>query len=531
MAGIFLPQYPASRHQSLEAGTTLMSKLSFLARTSLLLGLFFAIDKVLAFGKSLLFSKIVGLEGMGIFAAANNIPDYLSALLSGGALGMAFIPVLTEYLDQQGRREAWDLFSRIINLAFVVTGAFSGIIFLLTEPLVRYVIAPGFAPDKQAITASLMRFDLIAILIFSISGLVMASLQANQHFFLPALAPVLYNLGQIFGVLILSPSSGLHVGSVQLPAFGLGLYGMVYGVILGATLHLLIQVPGLIRYQFHWKPVLELKSAGVQRVLILLGPRVLTMACIQAYFVARDNLASRYDTTGVGALNLGWTIQQVPETIIGTAIAVALLPSLAEFINHGNVSDFTKTVNRALKVMLALCVPVAVLLALTVRPLAESFFGYETSHLDLLTVCTWAFLAGLVGDTWLEVAVRSFYANQNTRTPLVAAFIQATIFVVLSLILSPIIGLVAIPLSAALTFTTQAIILLTILNRRFPGLLRVGSTAPRAFVSAIIAGTVTWAIMRFLPLSTIPATIAALMAGGLAAVPIIWSEIRLLLRL
>src|SRR4030095_11298579 len=169
------------------------NKLSFLTRTSLLLCAFVAIDKVLAFGKSLLFNKIVGLEGMGIFGAANNIPDYLSALLSGGALGMAFIPVLREYLDRQSRREAWNLFSKIINLAFVVTGAFSIIIILLAEPLTRYVIAPGFAPDKQAITVSLMRLDMIAILIFSISGLVMAGLQANQHFFLPALAPILYN--------------------------------------------------------------------------------------------------------------------------------------------------------------------------------------------------------------------------------------------------------------------------------------------------------------------------------------------------
>jgi putative peptidoglycan lipid II flippase len=78
-----------------------------------------------------------------------------------------------------------------------------------------------------------MRLDLVAILIFSISGLVMASLQANQHFFLPALAPILYNLGQIFGVMILSPTVGLHLGPIQLPAFGFGLYGLVYGVING----------------------------------------------------------------------------------------------------------------------------------------------------------------------------------------------------------------------------------------------------------------------------------------------------------
>src|SRR5512136_2340640 len=268
-----------------------MKKLSFITKTSLLLAFFFGLDKVLAFGKSLLFNKIVGLEGMGIFGAANNIPDYLSALLSGGALGIAFIPVLRAYLDRDGRSAAWDLFSRVINLAFLVTAAVSVVIIALAEPLVKYIIVPHFTPEKQVLTASLMRLDLLAILLFSISGLVMSGLQANKHFLLPALAPIFYNLGQIFGVTILTPTEGLHLGPITLPAFGLGLYGMVYGVIIGAVFHLLIQVPGLLRYQFRWRPVIGLKNPGVLRVLILLWPRVLTMACIQGYYVARDNLA------------------------------------------------------------------------------------------------------------------------------------------------------------------------------------------------------------------------------------------------
>ncbi len=508
-----------------------MRKLSFLTRTSLLLSFFFAVDKVLAFGKSLLFNKIVGLEGMGIFGAANNIPDYLSALLSGGALGMAFIPVLREYIDCRSQEESWDLFSRVTNLAFVITGVASIGIILLTQPMVRYIIAPGFSAPQQARTASLMRLDLLAIIVFSISGLVMASLQANQHFFLPALAPILYNLGQIFGVLILSPAKGLHLGPVQLPGFGLGLYGIVYGVIVGAYLHLLIQVPGLLRYHFHWTPALDVKSAGVQRVLILLGPRVLTMGCIQAYFVARDNLSSHFGTAGVGALNLGWTIEQVPETIIGTAMAVAILPSLAEFINQGKTQEFTATVNRALRVMLALSLPAAVLLAFAVRPLAQSFFGYDAARLDMVQACTWAFLIGLLGDVWLEVAVRSFYANQNTRTPLVAAFVQAVAFVVLSLVLSPIVGLAGIPLAAALTFTIQAIVLLALLNRRFPGLLQVQWTGLRAIGSAALAGAVASGAVLLLPGPALLKVFVGLMAGGLAAMPLIWREIRLLFNL
>lgn len=508
-----------------------MRNLSFLTRTSLLLSFFFAADKVLAFGKSLLFNKIVGLDGMGIFGAANNLPDYLSALLSGGALGIAFIPVLRETIDREGQGKAWDLFSRILNLAFIVTGAASIIIILLAHPFVRYVIAPGFTPERQAVTASLMRLDLAAILIFSISGLITAGLHANQHFFLPALAPLFYNFGQIFGVTILSPTSGIHVGGLVLPAFGLGLYGMVYGVILGAMLHLLIQVPGLLRYRFAWRPVLDIGSPIVRRVLILLWPRVLTMASIQAYFVARDSLASHFDTVGVGALNLAWTIEQVPETIIGSALAVAILPSLAEFIDRGQTADFTRTVNRALRVMLGLALPAAVLIAFTIRPLTHAFFGYDGSRLDLVTVCTWAFLAGLVGDTWLEVAVRSYYANLNTRTPLVAAALQAASFIILSMILSPLIGLAGISLSAALTFTTQAVVLLMLMNRRYPGLIEVRSTALRAAAGALGAGLVAAAVVRYLPTSEFTAACIALVAGAAVALPFIRAELRTLMTL
>jgi len=507
-----------------------MRRLSSLSRASFLIAFFFSLDKGLAFLKALLFNKIVGLEGMGIFGAANNIPDYLSALISGGALGMAFIPVLTEYLDREGRASAWNLFSRIVNLAFLVTATIAILIILSAGPLVEHVIAPGFSPEKQRLTADLMRLDLIAILIFSISGLVMAGLQANKHFLLPAMAPVLYNLGQIGGVIFLCPETGLRLGGIRLPAFGLGLYGMVYGVILGAALHLFIQIPGLIRYGYRWVAAIGLKHPGVQRVLVLLWPRVLTMACIQAYYVARDNLASHFGAAGVGALNLGWTIQQVPETIIGTAMAIALLPSLSEFVHRRQSQEFIQTVNRALRIMVALGLPSAALLAVGVRPLAAAFFQYPSHQLSWLTACSWGFLIGIVGDTWLEVAVRSFYANQDTRTPLIAAAAQAVTFVALAAALSALIGLAGIPIAASVTFTLQAVTLLAILQRRYPGLLRVGESLWHAILAASVAFLVASSGLCWFGHSPITTLLALLLGGGLAAL-FIRQEIRLLIHL
>ena len=278
--------------------------MSKLTRISILLAFFFGIDKVLALLRSVIVQRQFGLsKAYDVFNVANNIPDLLFALISGGALAMAFIPVLSEVLTKGGRDEAWDLFSRIANLAFLLTASLAVLAAVLAEPIVRgrFGVAPGFGLEQQNLVIELMRLNLIATIIFSISGLVMAGLQANQQFFLPALAPILYNMGQIFGAVILAPEQGYSFSGITLPSFGLGVQGLVYGVIIGAVLHLGIQLPGLILYRFHWVPRIGIQTERVKKVLRLMGPRLGTMLSIQLIFLVRDNLASRLDD-GLGQL-------------------------------------------------------------------------------------------------------------------------------------------------------------------------------------------------------------------------------------
>jgi putative peptidoglycan lipid II flippase len=171
------------------------------------------------------------------------------------------------------------------------------------------------------------------------------------------------------------------------------------------------------------------------------------------------------------------------------------------------------------------------LLVIGVRPLVEGFFGFEPTRLNLVTWCTWAFLAGLLGDAWLETAVRSFYANQNTRTPLVAAVIQAAFFVLFAWLFSNWIGLPGIPIAAAITFTIQAIVLLSIQNRLFPGLVNMKGTIIRAVLAALIGGVVAYAVLQYLPLPTMLTILVAMVGGAASALPFIWKEIRLMVHL
>jgi putative peptidoglycan lipid II flippase len=489
-----------------------------IARASLIIAVFFGIDKILGLVRQVLFNRQFEAAQRDVFFVSNNIPDLLSALISGGALSVALIPVLSEFLDRDGRRATWELFSRIANLAFVATAAVAAVIILLADPLVRYIIAPGFNdPAKWTLTANLMRWDLLAILIFAVSGIVMAGLQANQHFLLPAMSPGLYNLGQIAGIRLLAPRFGI--------------YGMVMGVILGACLHLAIQVPGLVRYGFRWTPRIDLRNPGVQKVMKLMGPRMLAMLFLHVYFLGRDRFASFLGEGAVSALNNGWFIQQVPETLIGTAIAIALLPSLAEYLVHGDREAFRETVNRALRAMLALTLPAAALLIVGVRPLIDVAFRFKPGETELAVWATRAFLLGLMGHTWLEVAVRSFYAQGDAITPLKAAGMQIVAYLSLATLATFTIGVAGIALSDTLTFTGQALLLLIILNRRFPRVLAVRSTLLRAGLGAGLGMLAAFGLMQVLPLPELFATLGAMALGGLIALPFIWPEVKSLVNL
>lgn len=507
--------------------------MSRFAKSTLIVAVFFGLEKVLGFARQILIARQFGLSPqLDAFNAANNFPDLLFALISGGALGIAFIPVLSETLQKQDRQALWDLFSRIANLMFLVTGGIALVLVLLAGPLVSKVITPGFSPAQQQLVTNIMRLDLIATMIFSLSGLVIAGLQANQHFLLPAMAPSMYDLGMLFGVIILAPETGYQIGPISLPAFGMGIYGLVYGSIIGAVMFLLIQVPGLIIYKFHWTPAINLHHPGVRKVIALMSPRVLTVFFIQLVFIATDNIASSLKVTGaVSALVYGWLFMQVPETLIGTTIGVVLLPTISTQIALKQIDAFRQSLNHAGRIILAFTIPVAALVMVGIRPLV-SILGFEAAGTELVVWVTRGFLVGLMGHALIEVASRSFYAQQNALIPLGASFLAALSFVVLAIGLSFIIGVAGIALANGLAFTGEALLLWFLLNRRFAGVAEIRSTLVRVIPAALLGGLVAYGVLQLsLPVSGFILGAVALVTGGLVVIPFILPEMRLLIKM
>jgi putative peptidoglycan lipid II flippase len=427
-----------------------------IARSFLLLGFLFAADKLVAMLRQILIGQTFGIGlQLDAFNAANNLPDMVFALISGGAMAVAVIPILTETLDREGRDAAWALFSRLANWAFLITAFLAVGLALFAQPFIAHVVVPNFDAAHQAVTVRLMRLDLLALLIFSVSGLVMGSLQAQKHFLLPGLAPIFYNGGMIFGVIVLAPRYGI--------------YGLAYGTILGAGMHLAIQVPALITHGFRWTPSLDWRHPGVLKAAALMGPRILTVAAIQTIFVATDNFASGLGTGAITAIAYGWLILQVPETVIGSALGTVLLPTLSEMADRGAMDELRRMIRRAAAITLALTLPVmAIGIPLMGKAVSMVFEGRAFTAEGALMVAATAriFMLGLPAHALIETAARSFYARQDARTPLLAAVLTAALFLGLCFALTPTLGYTGVAWSNIIAYSFEAVLLFALLRRR-----------------------------------------------------------------
>lgn len=444
---------------------------------------------------------------MDAYYAAFNVPDLLFTLISGGALASAFIPVLAGYFARHDPEEGWTLASTVLNLVFLAAAALAMVTALAAPILVRTTVAPGFAPEIQTLTAQLMRLILFSTVIFAASGVLTGILHTHQRFLLPALAPLLYDVGIIAGALFL--------------AAPLGVFGLAVGVVAGALLHLGIQVPGLIRLRARWQPTIHLRHPSLGRVLVLMGPRILDMGVFQLNLLVTTNLASRLARGSVSALNFGWMLMQVPETIIGSAIATAAFPALAAVAARGNSNDFRATLSGITRAILVLAIPASLGLILLGRPAVELLFqrgafGIESTEMVLFALRFYAL--GLVSHSVLEIATRSFFAREDTLTPLIVAIGGFLAYLLLAICWRGWLAHGGLALANSTAITLEVLALFWIARRRGVGLdvASVLRCAGRTTLATAIMGLALLGFLQFQHGAR--SWVLALGGGGLAVV-------------
>jgi putative peptidoglycan lipid II flippase len=378
------------------------------ARSALLVSVLFAADKLLALVRDRVIGRTFGTSAeLDAYYAAFEVPDGLFTVVAGAAMATALIPVISARIARRDREGTWKLFSSVINSVLLVVAAASVLAAVGAPQIIRWV-APGFDRNTADLAVRLMRLVLLQTLVSSASGIVMSTLQAHQHFLLPAVAPMAYTVGRIGGALYLAPRWGI--------------FGLAYGGLAGTVGHLLIQLPGLYRYRCRWRPVLRHPDLGA--VLSLLGPRVLGIGTTYLTFVVPTWIGSWLEPGAIASYEYGWRLMQFPETIVGTAVGLTVFPALAERANAGDESGLRRTAGWALRLVLALAIPAAAGLVVLGRPLTAVLLQGGAFDDQATARVYWAlafFAPALVGHAALEVVSRTYFARRDVWTPFWAA--------------------------------------------------------------------------------------------------------------
>jgi len=495
-----------------------------LASAALVVMIFFVLSRVAGLAREIVIGAQFGTSPqLDAYLAAFRIPDILFQLVAGGALGSAFIPTFAGYWAKGEETAAWLLFSRVLTLVTLILTGVAAVAAIFALPLVQWLIAPGFTPAQQELTAVLMRWMFVSTLIFGASGLIMGALNAVQHFLLPAAAPLFYNLAII--------------GSAWWLAARWGVYALVFGVVLGAVLHLLVQLPGLWRAGAHYRPAFAVADPGVREVMRLMGPRVLGLFFVQMHFLVNTILASGLPVGSLSALNYAWLLMLLPQGIFAQSIATAIFPTFAAQIATGQLAAMRRTFGQLLRTLLFLVIPAAVGLYLLRLPLITVLLqrGEFTPQSTQLVAYALQFYAlGLVAHAIVEITVRAFYALHDTWTPVLVGVGAMILNIGLSLWWVKSLQHGGLALANSVATTLEMGLLLWLLRRRLGGL--EGAQLGRALVRQLIAaggmavGVWGWLAWRSAASAAPSLALVLTTVGALLLAAVLYGGFALLLR-
>ncbi|MBC7251130.1 MAG: murein biosynthesis integral membrane protein MurJ [Anaerolineae bacterium] len=449
----------------------------------------FVASRALGLVREMIISRYFGTSAeYDAYLAAFRLPDILFQLVAGGALGSAFIPMFTGYLARNDEEEAWRLASAVTNLVLLILTSLA-VVAAVLAPQVVALIAPGFPPPQRELAADLMRLMLISPVVFGVSGIVMGILNSYQHFLLPALAPSMYNLSIIGGAVFLAPRWGVR--------------GLAVGVVTGAGLHLLIQVPGLLRVGTRYFPLLGLRHPGVHEVVRLMLPRTLGLAIVQINFLVNTILASQLPAGSLSALNYAFLLMLLPQGIFAQAIATVAFPTFAAQVARDEVVEMRSTLSATLRAILYLTIPASMGLYILRGPVIQLLFQRGAFQASSTSAVAWAlqfYVLGLVAHSVVEIVTRAFYAMHDTRTPVLIGGAAMALNVLLSLLLIRPLAHGGLALANSIATTLEMMGLLFILRGRLGGLegRRIAASLARIGASTAVMGLAVWGLGRVL---------------------------------
>lgn len=483
------------------------------SKAAVIIGVFTLLSKLVALVRDPLLAGKIGVGStLDIYYAAFRIPDFIFNLLILGTLSVSLIPVFTEWMVKD-RAKAYRVASSVLNISLLGMAIICLLLFIFSTPLTKFLV-PGFSGEKLAKTVQLMRLFLLSPIIFTASNVFTSILSSYKKFLVLSLAPIMYNLGIIAGLFFFYPHYGL---------MGLGV-----GVIAGALLHMLIQIPEVLRHGFRWSAVMDFSDPAIKKIAKLFLPRIIGMDISQISLIIGTTVGSILAAGSVTIFNLANNLQAAPLGIFALSVSAASFPLLSEHYANKDDAAFTKTLAKNVMTVLFFIIPISILMVIFRAYIVRIIYGHGKFNWSdtILMFSTFGILTfSLVGQSLSPLFSRVFYSRQNTIIPVIVNLISIILDAILAYVLGKAYGLLGIAWGFVIACTFDALLMFSCLRwwldkakvslAHFDA--ELGKFLFKILTSSVIMGLVGYGgIYAFAPFVNTATTVGILLQSGLS---------------
>ncbi|MCY4011009.1 MAG: polysaccharide biosynthesis C-terminal domain-containing protein [Candidatus Saccharibacteria bacterium] len=419
----------------------------------------------------------------GAYFGAFKLPEFIFYTLAAGALSVSFIPVLSEKLQLKSRLEAWRLTSSILNAVALLMLALCLVMIIFPEPILKYIIVPGFSEARLEITAQIMRLAAIGPFVFSIASILSSVQQAINRFLYLAIAPIFYNLSIIASIYLFKDSMGIVC---------LGL-----GAAFGGVLNLMILGLGMNRLGFRHRWIIDFKDKAFKQVFKALPFRSFDQGIIYINSIVQTRLASSLSIHAITNFENALILYSAPISLLGVALGMAAFPRFASHLARGQPSKFKKDFLEILRGIFWATIPVVVVSYVSRDLMAKIIFSRGNQEIAL--IFGWLCL-GILFRTLYAIISRFYYAQKDTKTPLIVTLIGFGVNICLSWYLSYEFGVIGFGMATSIVAGLEIAILIYLIHIRNPNLFNITFIKRLLHIIVVSFGTVaiTFLLTRFI---------------------------------
>ncbi len=488
----------------------LNSQTKSISSASLILAISYLLSAVLGLLRDRLLAGTFGAGNeLDVYYAAFTVPDFIALILIFGAIAAAVIPIFSSYLIKD-KEEAWKYVSTLLNvfLGFLIIVC---LILIIFTPVIVSITAPGFSGHKKDLAVMLMRIMFLSPIILGASNMISGILQVFHRFLVTALAPLLYNLGIIIGILFFVPHFGLS--------------GLAWGVVFGGILHLLIQMPAFFHSGFKYRPDFNFMDPGVVKTIKLMIPRSLGLGAGQLNTIATTAIASTLMAGSIAVFNLANNLSSILVNAVAVSVSTASFPAMSMAFLREENEEFLRKFSSIFRQIIFLTVPISLLILILRAQIVRVVLGvgkFGWADTKLTTACLAILAFNLIAQAFILFLSKTFYAAHNTKIPAIISGATVAFNIVLSLLLVWLIkispgfyiflqnslrlggvanvGVIGLSLAYTITAILESSLLLFMFYKKFPKLKgkEISDSLYKILIASFIMAVLTFIVRQLL---------------------------------